>query len=119
VLQEIKIPEKKKEKYSRPSKNTNQMRDTSTSNINKMVVYNIKLDSPETKSDKTLSPTPQQKKLIENPHNFYNVIHKQDNKLIQSTLEQDENLHEALKFMKTIPNVELFDRPKRTIPKRS
>lgn len=32
-------------------------------------------------------------------------------------MEQDENIHEALKFIKTIPRIDLFERPKRFIPK--
>jgi len=33
-------------------------------------------------------------------------------------MEVDENIDEALKFIKLIPSVDMFDRPKRIIPLR-
>jgi CTD small phosphatase-like protein 2 len=44
--------------------------------------------------------------------------HKPDPKLIQSTMEHDENFYEALRFIKTIPKIDLFERPKITIPNK-
>lgn len=43
---------------------------------------------------------------------------KPEPKLIQSTMEHDENFYEALRFIKTIPKIDLFERPKITIPDR-
>jgi len=110
----VKQPEKpNNSRYSRrPSKNIN------INNINNLVLYNIKLnpDPAESKSDKSLSPISYLKKNVDN--NLYKINQKSD-KLIQSTLQTDENFYEALKFIKTIPNVEFFDRPKRSIPKRN
>jgi len=65
------------------------------------MVFNVKID-PKSKT----------------PKNDLNSPPK-ENKFIQSTMEKDENFLEALKFIKTIPAVELFDRPRRSIPKKN
>lgn len=33
-------------------------------------------------------------------------------------MEHDENFYEALRFIKTIPKIDLFERPKKTIPNK-
>jgi len=34
------------------------------------------------------------------------------------TMKTDDNFNESLKFIRTIPKIELFDRPRKTIPSK-
>lgn len=76
-----------------------------TNNINNLQVYNIKLDQSANAKDMQL-----EEKLIDNKNKAKT--------LITQTMKTDDNFNESLKFIRTIPKIELFDRPKKTIPPR-
>jgi len=96
----IKLPNKKasRERKDRSLSNDKANRITTnniSNNINNLVVYNI-----------NIQPQQQDEMVPKNKQ------------IIYSAMEVDENIEEALKFIKLIPNVEMFDRPKRSIPLR-
>lgn len=89
---------------SNNSNNNNSTPNTNINNINNMYVYNIKLDQNQNKD------------TIDNK--LQNEQSKSNNpkSLMTQTMKTDDNFNESLKFIRTIPKIELFDRPKITIP---
>lgn len=80
---------------------------SNTNNINNLYVYNIKLDPNANKDDR---------------HQEDKLNHDNKNKaktLMTQTMKTDDNFNESLKFIRTIPKIELFDRPRKTIPTKN
>lgn len=75
-------------------------------------MYNIKLDPTQNKES-------DDKNKNDNTNSNTNNKINNPKSLMTQTMKTDDNFNESLKFIRTIPKIELFDRPKITIPTKN